>query len=118
MPELVTAAHNWPDMTFYKIRVRCVTLDSIFQSEKLSHIDFIWCDTQGAEANIIRGGPTAFARTKYFYTEYHTADLHEGTGTTVEGLLELLRVTDPGWEVIHDYGGEVLFANRTLENES
>lgn len=108
-PDLVTADHNWPDMTFYKTRVRSVTLDSVFQSEKLSHIDFIWCDTQGAEANIVRGGKTAFSRTKYFYTEYHEADLHEGTGITAEGLLELLKVTDSGWEILHDYGGEVLF---------
>lgn len=108
-PELVTAAHNWPDMTFNKARVRCVTLDSIFQSEKLSYIDFIWCDTQGAEADIIRGGKEAFSRTKYFFTEYHEGDLHEGTGITEAELLELLKFTDPGWEVLRNYGGEILF---------
>lgn len=115
-PELVTAEHNWPDMTFDKTRVRCVTLDSIFRSEKLSYIDFIWCDTQGAEADIIRGGPTAFSQTKYFFTEYHEADLHEGTGITEARLLELLKSTDPGWEVLYNYGGEVLFVNKTLES--
>ena len=108
-PELVTAPHNWPDMTFEKTRVQCITLDSIFTSEKLKYINFIWCDTQGAEADIIRGGKTAFSKTKYFFTEYHEGDLHKGTGITEAELLELLKSTDPGWEVLHNYGGEILF---------
>lgn len=117
-PKLVNAPHNWPDMTFTESEALCTTLDTFTTERHIGEIDFIWCDVQGAEGDVVQGGQQVFSRTRYFFTEYHNAELQEGQIIGVPRLLELLKTSAPGWEVLVDYGGEVLFVNRGLENGS
>lgn len=72
-------------------------------------IDFIWCDIQGAEAALIQGGRNTFENVRYFYTEYDNAESYAGQ-KDLAGIMELL----PGWEIVEDYGGDVLLRNTYL----
>ena len=98
---------HFPWCTFPEsTRVEVVTLDSFF-APRFPKIDFIWCDAQGAEGDIIAGGQRLLARTRYFYFESSESDgLYEGQATREE-LLEKL----DGWKVIEEYANDVLVEN-------
>lgn len=108
-PKLVI--DSFPGMTFEKERVWTKSLDKHIEQCKLVGfpIDFIWCDIQGAEADLIKGGIETFKNVRYFYTEYDNSESYEGQ-TNLAGLLELL----PDFEVVEDYGGDILLRNQTL----
>jgi FkbM family methyltransferase len=74
-------------------------------------ISLIWCDPQGAQAKIIRGGRKVLANTRWFYTEYAArGELYEGE-PGVDELVKLL----PEFELVSIYGGEnLLFKNKRL----
>jgi FkbM family methyltransferase len=107
-PKLVTS--SWPEMTFRETTVQVTTLD-LFAAEHLSDrvIDFIWADIQGAEVDLIRGGAATMSRVKYLYTEYCDAELYEGE-VGRDALCAML----PGFEMVEDYGGDVLLKNKEL----
>lgn len=68
-----------------KIVVKSTTLDNWRKREGIKNIDFIWCDVQGAELNVIRGGIETFQKhTKYFYTEYYQKEMYENNATTLD----------------------------------
>jgi hypothetical protein len=53
-------------------------------------IDFVWCDVQGAEEKVIRGGQETFKnKVKYFYTEYSNDEQYEGQ-PKLKQILKLL----------------------------
>lgn len=98
----------WKWIHFDKIMpVQSVRLDTFCKDMK--KIDFIWCDAQGAEALIIKGGKKTFKKTRYFYTEYSDDEQYENQ-PTLHKILELL----PDWEILLDYGGDVLLKNKLL----
>lgn len=102
----------YPDVTFGAvIEVPVVTLDAYVRERGIGRIDFIWADTQGAEAALVRGGRAALARTRYLYTEYCDPPLYAGQPTRAE-LLALLR----GWRVLHDWPSGEAYADMLLEN--
>lgn len=103
----------WPSMKFETEEVVCVSLDAHLTTHGLSSkiIDFIWCDIQGADKDLIAGGRQAFNNVRYFYTEYMTNEQYEGQLIGVDALLELL----PSFEVVEDYNGDVLLRNRLLK---
>lgn len=72
-------------------------------------IDFIWADVQGAEDQMIAGGQQALARTSYLYTEYANEELYEGQ----INLAEILKRLPGKWDVLADYGDDVLLRNAT-----
>ncbi len=72
-------------------------------------IDFIWCDVQGAEAQVILGAPNALAKTRYFYTEFYDNPLYEGQLPLTE-LQKML----PGFELLGIHGDNALFKNRGM----
>jgi FkbM family methyltransferase len=92
------------------IIVPSVTLDSFCKNNTLDVIDFIWCDSQGAEEKIIIGGKEAFEKkVRYFYTEYCNDEQYENQ-PHLERLVALL----PSFEIVEDFGKDVLFKNKHI----
>lgn len=108
-PKLVIEA--WTQMTFEELTADITTLDShiILAEEQGRIIDFIWADIQGAEVDLINGGKETFKNVRYLYTEYANAEFYEGE-ISREQILELL----PDFEMIEDYGGDILLKNKNL----
>lgn len=101
----------WPHMRFEPpIRVKTVTLDTLYSRFCFDRVDFIWCDVQGCEIDVIRGGLDALSRTGYFYTEYIDAELYSGQAF----LPDLVRELQGVMHIHHDFGGDVLFRNDKL----
>ncbi len=116
--------HPW--CTFdKKINVKTVTLDDIYYTHLFGKplpgsatvenydpvIDFIWQDVQGCEENVIKGAPDVFSTcVKYLYTEYSDKELYEGEATK-EKILEML----PNFELIEDFGTDILLYNRRAD---
>lgn len=97
-----------PDIKFSQdFMVEMVPLD-LFQD--ILHADFIWCDVQGAEDLVIAGGQQTLARTRYFYTEHCERELYAGQ----IGLAEIHRRLPGHWELVQDWGNDVLFHNKDL----
>ena len=69
-------------------------------------MDFIWADVQGAEGDMVAGGPTLFANTRFMLTEYSDDEMYEGQAT-LRSLRRLLR----GWRVVIRYRDDVLLRN-------
>lgn len=98
----------YPWCTFdEKIEVRTQRLDTWCRAEGIHFIDFIWADVQGAEVNLIEGGPTALRQTRYLYTEYSNRELYEGQ-VRLSTILEML----PDFEVARRYENDVLLKNK------
>lgn len=93
-----------------KMTVKSITLDSFSKNNSLNVIDFLWCDVQGAEEKVIIGGTETFReKVRFLYTEYSNREEYEGQ-PTLKRILELL----PTFEVVKDYGGDVLLKNKNL----
>ena len=109
-PKLVLS--GWKDMTFEETFCDVVKLDTHIKEHNLEGkvIDFVYMDSQGAEIDIILGGKEAFNnQVKYFYTEYCDSELYEGE-IPLKEILSLL----PNFEIIEDYGGDVLLKNKNI----
>jgi FkbM family methyltransferase len=105
---------NFEGITFKERRiVRTVKLDSWIKENKISKvIDFIWTDVQGAEKEVIKGGiKTLTNQTKYFYTEVGNDQGYEGA-PKLNDILKLL----PSFELVKDFGGDVLLKNKKFNN--
>lgn len=98
-------AHPW--CTFDSIiKVPVARLDTWANQHGVEHVDFIWADVQGAEIDLIEGGSTTLANTRYLYTEYSNRELYSGQ-VNLEGLLAAL----PAWTVERLYPNDVLLRN-------
>lgn len=98
---------HFPHISFAEqIRVECITLDELFDRMGLTHIDLLWCDAQGAEAEIISGGKRSLKNTRYAFLEADEIAFYSGQSTKNE-LLALL----PGWELLQDFGYNILLRN-------
>ena len=107
-PYLATKVHK-------KIRfeetheVECVSLDYFCNFNKISKIDFIWMDVQGAEDLVFEGAKEILQKTKYIYTEYSNIELYKG-----QVGIELLLSTLPSFRVKKIYTSNVLFENTQI----
>lgn len=106
-PKLATAA--WPGMIFTPSTTQVTTLDTFAREHVGGVIDFIWADIQGAEVDLIRGGAETWKRVRYLYTEYGEREYYKGE----IGLAEI-RALLPDFDLIEDYGNDVLLHNRNL----
>lgn len=109
-PTLHLQAHPWCKFQS-QVEVRVVTLDAFQQFFSLPHIDFIWCDVQGAEDLVIEGGATALQKTHFFYTEYHSVPLYDGAldAAMIHQLL------GSNWKLVQKWQYDVLFENTSFQ---
>ncbi|MBL8227498.1 MAG: FkbM family methyltransferase [Bryobacterales bacterium] len=91
------------------IMVETKRLDTWCSEEGVSSIDFIWADVQGAEVDLIQGGRSALARTRYLYTEYNNRELYEG-----QADLHTLQKLLPEFDLVFRFSNDALFKNRLL----
>ncbi len=112
---------NYSDwVTFPKDReyqVQVLRLDTwLACTPQVEHVDFIWCDVQGAEGLVIQGAQGVLDITDYFYTEFRRLyELYDGQPSLIDLRKMLL-----GFEFLKSCGGDkkvegnVLFKNQEL----
>jgi hypothetical protein len=98
--------------------VGCVCLDTWAEGALSKYpftftVDFIWCDTQGAEGLVVQGGIETLKRTRWFYTETYNDPLYAGQPTTNE-LKNLVAKLLPDYEYVRQYNDNILFRNKAL----
>ena len=99
----------WPWMTCKQIVVPTMTLDTWAATNNVDHIDFLWVDVEGATHLLIEGGSNILAKTRYFYTEVRAWARLEGECLKPD-VIRLL----PDFELIEDYGQDILLRNKKL----
>lgn len=90
------------------VDVDMVRLDDFAVVHALPHVDFIWCDVQGAEDLVIEGGQETLKKTRYFYTEYYNTEEYEGQLP----LDEIHRCLPGRWDREAVWADNVLLKNR------
>ncbi len=84
-----------------------ITLDTFFEEQKLDHVDFIWCDVQGAESDVVIGGQKTLAKTHYFYSEFNDNEMYRGQTKLDQWMAKL-----PGkWLLVEKWPHDVLLKN-------
>lgn len=97
-----------PPIIVPSIRLDTWLAELVAWEERVSPVDFIWADVQGAQRRLIAGGRLALAVTRYLYIECHHEPLYEGEPTQVELIAQL-----PGFEPLAVYDQDnILFKNR------
>lgn len=109
-PAYHLVAHPWVKFET-TITVEVTTLDAWAATNGISAVDFIWADVQGAEEDLIAGARNTLAATRYLYTEYSNLELYEGE-ISLRQILAML----PDFELVKDYGNDVLLRNKLLWN--
>ena len=104
--------NEWPGIRFDEsIKVNSITLDKYCENNCIEIIDFIWADVQGAEEDMILGGLNTFKnKVRFLYTEYSNKEYYVGQ----INLERLTKFMGDDWEVIHDFGTDVLLRNKNL----
>lgn len=104
--------NEWSFIKFdEQITVESITLDKFCEDKNIELIDFIWADVQGAEENLILGGlNTLNAKVRYLYTEYSNKEYYENQ----PNLNKILSLLGNNWEVVKDYGSDVLLKNNNI----
>jgi FkbM family methyltransferase len=105
-----THVSKWPWCRFPRtIGVDVRTLDTWSAKHEPGPIDFIWCDMQGAEGDLVAGGRETLARTRFLYTECFDDELYEGAPTRI-ALLDML----PDFEIVKLYESDILLRNARI----
>lgn len=105
----------FPDVRFDgKFTASSITLDCWVSRVGYKTIDLIWCDVNGAEAEVIKGATETLKHTKYLFIEFEQKELFEGA-LTREQMIKAL----PDFECIGEYNfhgsyGNLLFKNKNL----
>lgn len=86
------------------------SLDKVLKELNTLNIDFIWCDAQGAEHDIIKGGQQSLKNTHYLYMEYSNNEIYEGQ----EKLEECLKAlpNPESWKIIETWKTDILLENK------
>lgn len=100
---------SFQGMKFQEGTVESTRLDTHVKKHGIDHITFIWMDVQGAERDVFEGGKDILKSTHYIYTEYVDTEHYEGE----YGLKKLNEMLGENWEIVENYGGDVLFRNNT-----
>mgnify|MGYP001596600857 CR=1 FL=1 len=94
--------------------VQTVTLDTWLDEHfDLRVIDFIWCDTQGGEGLVVRGGVEMLRKTRWFYCETYANPLYEGQPTTKD-FLALIEKLLPEYKFVSQHGDNILCKNTAM----
>jgi len=103
---------TWNDMTFSFVQANGVTFDYHLQRTGFTErpIDFVFCDIQGGELDLIDGGKQAFKNVRYIYMAYCDSEMYGGQ-LSLQKICEHL----PDFEIIHDYKSHVLLKNKNRQ---
>ena len=94
--------------------VNVTTLDSWHRVALQGEIiDLIWCDVNGAESDVIKGGTAVLSVTKYLYIEFQEVELFKGAMSRECTLLRL-----PEFELVGEYNFEGNYGNLLLKNKN
>jgi hypothetical protein len=96
------------------IEVQCYTLDQIFESRGLSHIDLLWADVQGGERGMLEGGWKALSKTRYLFMEVVEKEEYVGEALKSE-LVSLLEQKGWSMEIDFDTIGDILMKNKRYQ---
>lgn len=105
---------HYPNVKFDNIvQVKTKRLDTWFNENNLTHIDFIWMDVQGSEHMVFEGAASILNKIKYIYTETAAHELYKGQilANQVTGYL-------PGFRVLEAFQGDVLLVNDSFSQTS
>ena len=102
--------HRYPVTFGESVPVQMITLDNFCEQHGIGVIDFILADVQGAEAEMIRGGRGALARTRYLFTEYSDDQMYKNQPSLSEILAML-----PAFRVLELWPDDVLLENQALK---
>ena len=96
------------------IEVESVRLDTWIKDNNISLIDFIWCDIQGAEREMIHGATETLKITRYLFTEYGEVSVYAGALSRKE-TIQLM--SEHGFDLIEKHSsstrrGNLLFKNK------
>ena len=91
------------------IEVTSTRIDTYCDQNSIVAIDFVWMDVQGAELEVLGGFGALKERTRFIYTEYSDVELYENG---VASKQDLLNVLGSDWEIVHDFGNDVLIRNK------
>lgn len=103
---------EWPHITFKNtFSAESVTLDSYVEQKNINIIDFIWCDVQGAEDLVIKGGKETFKnKVRFFYTEYANKQYYKNS----PNQFDIKSMLGDNFIIIKDFGTDVLLKNTLL----
>lgn len=103
--------NEWTTIIFdEEIEILITSLDGFCEKQNIEHIDFIWADVQGAEDKLIIGANGILKNTRYLYTEYSNKEYYTGQ----IGLTNIMNLLGNDWEILKDFGTDVLLRNKNL----
>jgi len=83
-------------------------LDEFCLEKNIPHIDFVWCDIQGAELDMLIGAGNYLKNIHYMFLEYiGTKKLYHGQNS----LTDLYKYLGADWKPLLDTGGDILVEN-------
>lgn len=98
-----------PDINFQRrVQIKCTTLSGYCDAKGIDKIDFLWMDTQGAEAMIIEASLEAIQKTAWIYTEYSNKEDFKGQ----KSLDEIMLILGEDWEIVKKWDWDVLLKNK------
>lgn len=104
----------FPDVKFNEQHTAfAIKLDIWFKLMWYNAIDLIWCDVNGAEANVIAGGRETLKNTRYLFIEFEQKELFEGALTR-----EQMKDALPEFECIGEYNFEGNYGNLLFKNNN
>jgi FkbM family methyltransferase len=105
---------DYPDVKFENVvEVKTKRLDTWFNENNLTHIDFIWMDVQGSEHMVFEGAAGILDKIKYIYTETSSNEAYKGQ-IMFDDILGYL----PGFKLLEAFIGDALFINESFSQTS
>lgn len=102
----------FPNCVFRRrVRIPTVTLNTLCRERGIEMVDFIWCDIQGCEGDMIAGGREALQRTRYLMMEWQgDSELYRGQKL----LKDLLIALPDSFQIVDMVGWDILLRNTEL----
>jgi FkbM family methyltransferase len=107
--DLMYQTHNWIEFD-ETVTAKTIKLDTYVHQKEIDRIDFIWCDIQGAEREMILGAKEALNNTKYLLVEILNLEIYENSLIKLEEFKQIL----PDFEIVIDWGNDALFKNKKI----
>lgn len=99
---------NFPFIEFDQtIEVYTTTIDEFSKNNNILKIDFIWCDIQGCEYDMIVGAKNMLPNIGMMLLEYSDVELYEGE----KGCDEILKLLGDNWQLVVKTNEDILVKN-------